>query len=75
MTARSVRVGIVDDNVEFAEMLSEYVASHPGWEVSWVLTDGEDALVRLKQSSVDLVILDIVMPYLDGLGCSSAATT
>jgi two-component system response regulator (stage 0 sporulation protein A) len=68
MTARSVRVGIVDDNVEFAEMLSEYVASHPGLEVSWVATDGEDALVRLKQSSVDLVILDIVMPYLDGLG-------
>ena len=54
MTARSVKVGIVEDNAEFAEMLSEYVASQPGLEVAWVATDGEDALVRLNHSSVDL---------------------
>lgn len=68
MTARSVKVGIVEDNAEFAEMLSEYVASQPGLEVAWVATDGEDALVRLNHSSVDLVVLDIIMPYLDGIG-------
>jgi len=68
MTARSVRVGIVEDNAESAKMLSEYVASQPGLEVAWVAADGEDALVKLNQSNVDLVVLDTIMPYLDGIG-------
>ena len=68
MAAKSIRVGIVEDNAEFAQMLSEYMGSHPELEVSWVATDGEDALARLMQSRVDVVVLDIIMPYLDGLG-------
>jgi len=68
MAAKSIRVWIVEDNAEFAQMLSEYMGSHPELEVSWVATDGEDALARLMQSRVDVVVLDIIMPYLDGLG-------
>jgi CheY-like chemotaxis protein len=33
-----------------------------------VAVDGEDGLEKFKQNDVDLIITDIVMPKLDGLG-------
>jgi len=62
---RRLKVLIVDDNAEFAESLCVLVTAW-GHECS-IVADGEKALVAVEQDIPDLIILDILMPYLDGI--------
>lgn len=68
MPDRAITIGIAEDESEFAVVLAQYLASQPDLRVSWVATDGEEAVQRLAQDTVDLVVLDIIMPHLDGIG-------
>lgn len=56
---------IVDDDKEIAELLEFYLTSE-GYNV-YKSYDGEEALKVIAQQSIDLLILDIMMPKLDGL--------
>lgn len=58
------KILIVDDNVEMLDKTSEML-SHVGYSVITCLS-GEEALARLEQERVDLVLLDINMPSLNG---------
>lgn len=62
-----IRVLIVDDDPMVAELNRRYVESVPGFQVVSVLNNGEDALKALKTSHVELLILDVYMPKLDGI--------
>ena len=56
---------VVDDEPEYRLILRSMLRSE-GWNV--VLAEhGEDALERLKESAVDMVISDIYMPVMDGV--------
>ncbi len=48
------------------------VLSHEGYDVDPVY-DGEEALSRLQSDSYDVIVLDIMMPKMDGLEVLSAA--
>jgi len=56
---------VVDDDVNQG-LLYEQELSDEGYEVE-VATSGEQALEMVKTKTFDLVILDIGMPYMDGL--------
>lgn len=58
------KILIVDDEVKIREVIKEY-AKLSGYEVLEA-SDGIQALNTVKEESVDLVILDIMMPNLDG---------
>ena len=58
------RILIVDDNVEMLDKTSELL-SHVGYSVI-TCTSGEEALERLEHERVDLILLDINMPSLNG---------
>lgn len=58
------RVLIVDDNDDIRTMLSTRLA-HAGYTTE-TAPDGASALTRLDGGDVDLVILDIMMPGMDG---------
>ena len=65
MTTRSSRLLIVDDNELNRDMLARRL-ERKGYEV--VLADGAPELMqRLKEGSVDIVLLDIEMPDISGL--------
>jgi DNA-binding response OmpR family regulator len=55
---------LVEDEESLAIGL-KFNLSEEGYRVDWV-TDGQQALQRLKQQKYDLVILDIMLPYVDG---------
>jgi len=64
-TSSSVRVLLVDDEVDFLESLGQRLALR-GLEVV-TAPSGEDALAELARHSVDVVVLDVRMPGMDGI--------
>lgn len=65
--AGSARVLIVDDDAEFANVLRRGFARHPAHYEVDVCGDGVDALIRIGQAPPVLVVLDVVMPKMDGI--------
>lgn len=63
-----IRVVIADDNREFCDLLQEAVRSEDGLEVAGVVHHGVDLLDFLANAQADVVVLDIIMPHLDGIG-------
>src|SRR5262252_7075271 len=59
------RILVVDDNLTNLEVLRVRLNAH-GYEVITAV-DGEDALRRARELEPDLVLLDIMMPKLDGI--------
>lgn len=62
------RVMVVDDNKEFCRLLQACLEREPGLEFVGAVHDGQTAIKVLPQRQPDLVILDLIMPNLDGLG-------
>ena len=66
--ARTKRILLVDDDTAFIGMFKEFLLSHrPG---AWVVHTADHyapALTCLKENPVDLVVLDVNMPVMDGL--------
>lgn len=60
------KVLIVDDDAYLRDLYEE-VLKEAGYEVITAV-DGEDGVVKLQQGGIDLTLLDIMMPKLDGLG-------
>ena len=67
MEKKKVRVVIADDNREFAYILGESLMRQKEFEVVGVADNGLDAFKYVTTYEPDVLILDIIMPYLDGL--------
>ena len=63
-----ISVAIADDNVEFAEILKNFLNSKEDIEVVGLASDGEEALKLITDKTPDVLLLDIIMPHLDGIG-------
>lgn len=63
-----LRVLIVDDNVGFAEQLRGYFAAEEKIASVDMALDGREALDKLRQARYDIMLLDLIMPHIDGLG-------
>jgi len=68
LSINTINVVIADDNKEFTEILYEYLTSQSDILVTGIARDGREALNLLYEEKVDVLILDIIMPYIDGLG-------
>ncbi len=62
---------IVEDEKSMQEIIAEYMRR--GGHSCLTAEDGVDALMLLKNNSVDLMILDIMMPHLDGFSVCKLA--
>jgi PAS domain S-box-containing protein len=68
--ALPARVLVADDNADMREYLARLLRT-AGYHVTLV-TDGEAALAAVRADQPDLVISDVMMPRLDGLGLVTA---
>ena len=59
------RILIVDDDREIAGLIAIYMKNE-GFETE-LAHDGQDALDKLESGAYDLVVLDVMMPRMDGL--------
>ena len=65
MNSRARRILIVDDEAAIRELLSRFLSG--GGYDTVAAADGDEALALVKRESLDLVLLDIQMPGLDGI--------
>lgn len=62
-----IRVLIVEDDPMVAELNRRYLASIPGFILIGAVKNGDGALALLQKEKIDLVLLDVFMPGLNGL--------
>jgi len=62
---RSLSLLFVDDDVELSSMMQEYI-SQAGHNLDTAF-DGREGLARMLNHTYDLVILDVMMPHIDGI--------
>lgn len=62
-----MRVAIVNDLRLAVEVLRRAVASMPDAQVAWVAEDGQQAVERCRQDRPDLILMDMIMPVLNGV--------
>jgi two-component system response regulator WspF len=62
-----VRIGIVNDMPMAAEVLRRIVAAAPEHRVAWIASTGEQAVELCHRELPDLVLMDLVMPGMDGV--------
>jgi two-component system, chemotaxis family, response regulator WspF len=62
-----MRVGIVNDLALAREVLRRVVVGIPGYSVAWLAEDGDVAVARAAADRPDVVLMDLVMPKVDGV--------
>ena len=65
------KILIVEDEKNMQEIIAEYMRR--GGHTCFTADDGMDALQALKNNPMDLMILDIMMPHLDGFSVCKVA--
>ena len=59
-----VSILLVDDDAELSALMAEYFSTH---QIPLTLAhDGEQGLARVLEGNFDLVLLDVMMPRMDG---------
>jgi len=63
-----IRVAIADDNKEFCQIIAQFISAQEEFVVIGTARDGIEVLDIIDRERPDLIVLDIIMPHLDGLG-------
>lgn len=66
---KTIKVLMIDDNMQLVDMVKEYFSSHAVIEVVDSVSNGSDGLKLLEKKSkdYDIVLLDLIMPGMDGI--------
>ena len=63
-----IKVAIADDNRGFSNLIEECMLRQPDIDLVGVAYDGEEILHIIQEKKPDVVVLDMIMPHLDGMG-------
>jgi two-component system response regulator (stage 0 sporulation protein A) len=67
MINEKIRVLIVDDNIDFCEIMKDFLDIQPDIKVTGIAHDGYSAIEMVINGDIDIVLLDLIMPGLGGL--------
>jgi chemotaxis response regulator CheB len=62
-----MRIAIVNDMVMAVEAMRRLLITARGHELAWVARDGAEAVERCARDTPDLVLMDLIMPEMDGV--------
>lgn len=63
-----IKIVIADDNLEFVSTFVRYLEAEEDMEVIATAKDGQEAYDVISKTKPDVVLLDVIMPQLDGIG-------
>lgn len=62
-----ITIGLADDQVLFLNGIRNVIASQPDMSVRWQETNGRDGITSATAEPVDVILMDVQMPVLDGI--------
>lgn len=72
---KSIKIGIADDNKDFCDILSDYFEDKENIEIAFIANDGIKTMQAIKEHMPEVLVLDMVMPHMDGLGVLESMQT
>ncbi len=70
-----IKIAIVDDNKELVRTMVTYFERHAEIEIIWTASNGKVCLSMLEENVPDILLLDIIMPHLDGIAVLETLNT
>ncbi len=70
-STKRVRVGLIDDHPLFRQGLAAVLSREPNLEVAGEASNAEQALELARQTSLDVAVVDILMPSVSGISLTS----
>lgn len=65
--AKKLRIAIADDNRELIELVDEHIKEQDDMTLVAHAYNGQECMKMIKQTNMDILILDIIMPHMDGM--------
>ena len=62
-----MRIAIVNDMAMAVEVLRRIVDTVPAYKIAWIARDGAEAVRKCAQDRPDLILMDLIMPVMDGV--------
>lgn len=62
-----MRIGIVNDEAVAVEVLRRALNAAPELSIAWVARDGAEAVAKCASDPADVVLMDLLMPVMDGV--------
>jgi two-component system, NarL family, response regulator LiaR len=69
-----IRVLIADDHAIVRKGIRALLSEAPGFEVVGEAVDGQEAVQRAAETNPDVILMDLVMPVMDGIEATSQIT-
>jgi two-component system, chemotaxis family, response regulator WspF len=62
-----MKIAIVNDRSTAVAAMRQAVQTVPGYQVIWTAQDGAEAIARCAQNQPDLILMNLLMPVMDGV--------
>jgi NarL family two-component system response regulator LiaR len=72
MSEEKIRIMLVDDHAVVRSGLSAFLSIHPDLELVGEAENGEQAVVRASLLKPDVILMDLMMPVMDGVAATEA---
>src|SRR5258706_14946301 len=62
-----MRIAVVNDLLLAVEAMRRVVAGAPEHQLAWIARDGAEAVENCARDTPDLILMDLIMPKMDGV--------
>lgn len=63
---KQINVLVADNSEEFTGLFSQYLSFNPNINIVGIARDGQEAIDLVKEKNPNVLLLDLVMPRIDG---------